>query len=503
MARGGVHLTSLDRVVERIVGHLKQDHHTALVGSPGCGATTFLAALKGQLADAGFELVHLDARALELPEFLSQINALQPVPDSRRVVVLDHTGDLLSDDFRHCLCTVQTRAEESGSLCLWCGPLDARNVERNCGVRLCSVPSAHVSFPMLPRDERLSVYRMIAEERDCRWGEAILYLMLDFCGSDLSLVAGATDYFHGDWSDRLYDATVWDRIADWCANDRAVDGYRRRLRDLPEGCKSVLALVRFGGKPRCLRAEIFEEVDDALRRLCLGGFLVQNLLPGFYQLRNLTVKFLLDEAVAPELLFRRATNERAAQLLQDAETMLRQVLAWGFERIGIDAVRERLERMQQPSELISGDLNRDILKWARDNCLEETVTRLNDLILKHRKAFKEENSVWAGALRMLREDGVEINGTPQLRCIDYLTFDQLGRLVVDLMDDLFPNVPQDDLKKRQLKERWSESLSKVRRLRNRVAHLRNVGFQDMEDLAGTLEGMRGDMIEFGGWKPGL
>jgi hypothetical protein len=50
------------------------------------------------------------------------------------------------------------------------------------------------------------------------------------------------------------------------------------------------------------------------------------------------------------------------------------------------------------------------------------------------------------------------------------------------------------------KERWRDSLSKVRRLRNRVAHHRNIDFQDMEDLAGTIESMRRDLYNHGAWR---
>jgi hypothetical protein len=75
----------------------------------------------------------------------------------------------------------------------------------------------------------------------------------------------------------------------------------------------------------------------------------------------MVVRLLLDASVQPKLLFRRATNERAAALLLDTETMLRQVLASVFGRIGVDAARERLEAMQQPGEVIDKELNRSLL----------------------------------------------------------------------------------------------------------------------------------------------
>ena len=43
-------------------------------------------------------------------------------------------------------------------------------------------------------------------------------------------------------------------------------------------------------------------------------------------------------------------------------------------------------------------------------------------------------------------------------------------------------------------------LAKVQRLRNRVAHLRNVEFRDLEGLVGMVEGMRNDLVVYAGWR---
>jgi hypothetical protein len=322
--------------------------------------------------------------------------------------------------------------------------------------------------------------------------------MLDLCGTDLALIKSATDYLHGDWSDRLYDESVWDRIEEWLKNDDTVGEYRVRLKTLPSSCAATLALVRFGGKPQCLRAELIEEVDDGLRRLCLAGFIVPNLLPGFYQLRNLVVRFLLDESVRPELLFRRATNERVAALLQDTETMLRQVLASVFTVMGLDAAKTQLMKIQQPKEMIDEKLNGAILKWSRENCSEEAHKVLTSILSEHRDAFKAANSAWYTAMKMMQRDGAADDGSPHIQCIDYLTLDQLGVLVLALMGEVFPHLKKESDKKR-VREAWLEAVAKMRRLRNQVAHLRNVGFQDMEDLTRTLERMRQDVIDYGAW----
>ena len=249
----------------------------------------------------------------------------------------------------------------------------------------------------------------------------------------------------------------------------------------------------------CKRAELIEENDDALRRLSLDGFLVPNLLPGFYQLRNLVVRFLLDESNQPELLFRRATNERAGALLQDAETMLRQVLTSVFSAIGVDAAKDRLEKIQQPGEVIDEGLNATIRKWSKDNNSDASHKTLIEILNQHRDAFRGENSAWAGAIKMMERDNVVGDESRHLHAIEYLTFNQLGALLIGLMDQAFPHLLKD-FEKKQVRERWQEGIAKMGRLRNRGAHLRNVGFQDMEDLTRTLERMRRDIIDYGAWK---
>lgn len=532
-----VHISSLDRVGERVLDHLRQRHHTALVGSPGCGMTTFLSHLTAKMVDSGFAVHEFDARTMARAELVRELNAERPGDAPQRVVVLDHLGQLRSDDYRKSLTSITECVANTGDLCLWCGNIDVRGVHHQLGLKLCSVPSAHVSFPIVTRDELLAAYRALAGERGgahvcfpiltrdeltaayrtiaseqgCRWGDAVLYLMLDVCGTDLALVRSATDYLHGEWSDRIYDESVWDRLQEWLTDDDAVDAYRTRLSALPSSCETTLALIRFGGKPQCLRAELVEEVDEGLRRLCLDGFIVPNLLPGFYQLRNLVVRFLLDESVPPEVLFRRATNERAGALLQDAETTLRHVLATVFARIGVDAARQRLEAMQQPGEVIDKELNRALLKWAKENCSEEAVRDFNELVLQHRSTYKKVRSVWASTTDMMLQDGNADDNAHHISRIDYLTFDQLGHLVLNLKNEVFPdlNDSRASERRRQPKYRctsepsdlignWRADVAKIRRLRNQVAHLRNVGFQDMEDLARTLERMRTDLILYGG-----
>ena len=197
---GAVHISSFDRVAERVVDHLRQGHHTTLAGSPGCGITTFVARLSDRIAENGFTVIRLDLQAKGLTELARELAASRPTDDrERQIVVLDHAGRLLGSASSRLVAFVSENTAKSGQLCLWCGNLDARAADRDLGVKLCSVPSAHVSFPIMTRDELLAVYRAIAGERACSWGDAVQYLMLDLCGTDLSLVKSATDYLHGDW----------------------------------------------------------------------------------------------------------------------------------------------------------------------------------------------------------------------------------------------------------------------------------------------------------------
>ncbi len=499
MGGAAVHLSSLDGVAERVLDHVRQGHHTVLVGSPGCGMTTFVADLVTGLAGAGYRSNRFDSRTKTVSDLATELSAARPQGAARQVVILDHATSLSMEDYKRLLAITTEASAKNRDICVWCGNVDARGTDRGLGTKLCSVPSAHITFPVLSRDELLSAYRYVSDAKGCRWGDAVLYLMLDLCGTDLRLVNSITDHLHGDWSDRLYDDSVWDRIQEWLKVDEVVDSYRSSLAALREECGDTLALIRFGGKPRCARAELIDESDDGLRKLCLKGFLIPNLLPGFYQLRSLVVRFLLDESVAPEVHLRRATNERAAALLQDAETMLRQVLTAVFARVGLDAARTRLQGMQVPGEVIEAELNRALITWAREKGQPDAVKELNELLLKHRQEFKKNNSAWEVAHAMMRRDKVEEDGAPHLQCLDYLTLDQLGRLVLGLIDQVFPRLPDEAAAKR-VKEGWQEAIAKVARLRNQVAHLRNVGFQDMEDLARTLERMRRDVIDYGGWQ---
>lgn len=72
--------------------------------------------------------------------------------------------------------------------------------------------------------------------------------------------------------------------------------------------------------------------------------------------------------------------------------------------------------------------------------------------------------------------------------------------VQDLLDRTLPGPYRAPARLESVKERWRDGLSNIRRLRNRVAHHRNIEFQDMEDLAGCIADMRDDLHHHGAWR---
>ncbi|AEB08773.1 hypothetical protein [Desulfobacca acetoxidans] len=498
---------SLGPTIDRIVENLAKGHDTALIAPPGCGASTFLDHLLEKFANQRSLICRfVNHSQAEVTETIAAIKtfAADPSKIAPKVVILDNTAKLLPDDFKELLGVLQEQRRLAEFQCLWIGPLDSRAVYQDFGFRLHSVPKSHVSFPILLRDEILAIYRAIASANSCTWGEAILFLMLDFCGNDLSLVKGATEYFYGNWGERLYDQSVWDRLSEWLEQDATVEAYRQRLQNLPDKCQQYLKLFRLGGKPISSRMEFYEEVDDALRTFCLQGFLVHNFIPGFYQLRNLTVRMLIHEGLQPEIIFRRATNERVAQLLQDVESMLRSVLLSVFHTLGEERVRGYLVKRQSEQEFIPSDLNRELLQWAREQGVPDLRESLSELINRHRLSFKEKNSLWSRIEHLIRQEGLidtDDQSSTYLRYVDYLTFGELGAAILDNVGEVFPGLTtQPDSKKQDLIARWREYISRVRRLRNQVAHLRNVSFQDVEDLVNVVGYMRKDLIAYAAWR---
>lgn len=533
MSGSRVNLASYQPAVDRAVSHLLEGHDTVLVAARGCGLTTLRSQIAVEIRQRGADVVLLDINDL-LRAALGMAEGRSAVwegaifgPDNLRqaierlivaassagsanikAIIVDHAATCDPHVLRQVPDAIYGSAPEANWSILWLGPFDVRSLVEEHGVRLHSVPRTHVCLPALARDDALAAYRAIAENHHCRWGDAVLFLLLDLCGNDLALATSIAEYLHGNWTEKLYDDSVWDRVGDWLANDDLVSAYRQRLQALDDDCKRYLSLLRLGGKPPCHREDLLEEPEAALRKLLLAGIVIPNLLPGFYQLRNLTVRYLIDEhfsvesKAVPESLFRRATNERVGHLLQDAEMMLRAVLRSAFAGMSEAEVQTMLAAKQGDAELLPAGLNRALLDWAGKQESADLRESLNAILVEHRKEFKLQNSVWTRVERLMKEDADEGAGQlpVQERAVDYLTFNELGDFVIELLGRTLPGPYRAPTRLESVKERWRDSLSKIRRLRNRVAHHRNIEFQDMEDLAGCIESMRRDLYNHGAWR---
>ena len=111
------------------------------------------------------------------------------------------------------------------------------------------------------------------------------------------------------------------------------------------------------------------------------------------------------------------------------------------------------------------------------------------MLSEHRSAFRAANSVWEAAMKAMQQDGVADHGLPHMHSIEYLTFEQLGQLVLILKDEVFPCLNDKVAKERRKEPRfrcalatvadridnWRADVAKIRRLRNQVAHLRGRG----------------------------
>jgi hypothetical protein len=90
---------------------------------------------------------------------------------------------------------------------------------------------------------------------------------------------------------------------------------------------------------------------------------------------------------------------------------------------------------------------------------------------------------------------VRTEPTPE-QSIGCLTFAELASILQSLADQVFLDKPRSNRITDSPKKRWPDYLTKVRRLRNEAAHLRNISFQDIEDLLGILDDIRRDQLDF-------
>lgn len=280
---------------------------------------------------------------------------------------------------------------------------------------------------------------------------------------------------------------------------------RKALAALPGPCKADLRLLCGGGKLLLHRPEVHLETSECIRRLFLDGFLCANLLPGYYQFRNLLARFVVEEqsgaAPAPVELLRRSANARVNALLQDVEVALRAMLRNVFRQMQPAEVQTLLRGIKTEQRLFEPELQRGLLEWAGNVPVVapfDAKTELARFLKAKRDEFEANSNLWTKVCAVFAASlgtGQRTEPTPE-QTVGCLTFAELAAILQTLTEKVFLEKPRLNRIIEPPKKRWPEYLTKVRRLRNEAAHLRNISFQDIEDLLEILDEIRKDQLAF-------
>ena len=509
-AKNLIPLPVFDAVAHAATDFLRRGMNVAVVGPPGAGASSVASRVQEHLSNANVPCAVFDCCGEGvLDQRLAEFTGPKREQGQPVVIMVDHLASLPSDQLPGVVTRLREIAVQNSTGMLWLGPLDTKSIKAATGIELHTDTRTHLCLPELGRDDLLRLYREIAN-RDERfwgqWGEAMLYFVLDWCGNDLALVEELVEFFYGDWTERIYDESVSECLEHWLAESATVQGYRERFAGLPEPCKAHLRLLCGGGKLVLHRPEVHLETSEEMRRLFLAGFLCSNLLPGYYQFRNLLVRHIVEEQTGirqpPADLLRRSANGRVNALLQDVEVALRSMLRNVFRQMSPDEVRTLLKGRPTERKLYEPELQRALLDWAGQIPVVapyDAKGALGKLLKEKRDEFEEANNLWTKVCIVFREsqwlETTMTEPTPE-QVVGCLTFAELGDLLQSLTDKVFLEKPRSKRMVEPPRKRWPVYLTTIRRLRNEAAHLRNIGFQDIEDLLEILDAIRQDQLDF-------
>jgi hypothetical protein len=501
-------LPAFDSVADIAVGFLLEAKNVAIVGPPGVGATSLALRIYTKLSTAGgVSCTLFDCR--EEGDLCQRIENLSVPPKEEghlNVIIIDHGNSLTLTQLEMLSKRLSQLAVRNLITMLWLGALDVRSIKAVIGVELKIDTRTHLCLPELASDDLIRLYRSIADAHECQWGQAMLYFALDWCGNDLTLAKGLAQYFYGNWRERVYDESIAECLTNWLTENEVVNNYRERLRALPQTCLDQLLHLCRGGKLLSHRPEIHLETSEEIRRLFLNGFLCTNLLPGYYQFRNLLSWYVVEERAAlnpaPISLLRRSANARVNDLLQDIELSLRAMLRTVFRQMSPDHVQKLLKNHKSNKKLYQTELQTALFVWSDQVSVKESFNikeSLGKLLKDERDKFDSVTNLWTDVCRVFREsfdsDKQDAEPTPD-QIISCLTLKQLSDLFQSLADKVFLDKARSKRMVDSPKIRWPDYLAKVRRLRNDAAHFRNISFQDIEDLLEILDSIRRDQLDF-------
>ncbi len=526
-------LPVFDAVAQTAAEFLLQGKDVAIVGPSGAGASSVASRVQQQPSVAKLPCATFDCAAGgDIAPRLAEFAGPKREAGQNGVVLIDHAASLPLAELQLVVTRLREIAAQSPTVALWLGALDTRTIKAVTGIDLHTDTRMHLCLPELGRDDLLRLYRAISSRGERfwgRWGEAMLYFVLDWCSNDLTLVEELVEYFYGEWTENIYDDVVADCLSNWLTESPAVCSYRERFTALPDPCKSHLRMLCGGGKLLLHRPEIHLETSKEIRRIFLDGFLCTNLLPGYYQFRNLLARYIVEEqmgvATTPIELLRRSANGRVNALLQDIEVALRAMLRTVFRQMQAADVQALLQGIKTEQKLFAPDLQRSLLDWAGTVPVVapyDAKTELALLLKQKRMEFEVDSNLWTKVCEVFTASlttgsraepttdqrvlplfspspggasGVRTTPTPE-QAVGCLTFAELSALLQSLTDRVFLDKPRSNRLIDPPKKRWPDYFTKIRRLRNEAAHLRNIGFQDIEDLLAILDAIRHDQLDF-------
>jgi len=501
---------SLSTTLERLVTTVAGGSDAVLVGPSGCGSSTVAHLVISKLRKQAVPSLLMNCRmtipwqdACDRTEEVA--NRVKEKTGRSPVLIIDHCGEIdlrVLNNLNHAITAATPNMYHAR---LWVGCLDCRSPEVEGILPAIRDPRSLVLMPDHHRDDLLRVYLAIALKQGCEWGESILYFLHDWFGSDLTLVHGISKYLYGDWRDRLYDESVGECLDRWLRDDAGVGKYRIALKRMEGKAQDYVRLLCSGGKVPCHSSAIEHETDGVLRGLFFSGIVTPNLIPGFYQFRNLTVKLLamreyVGTDIVPATLLRRSSSARINVLLQDAELSLRHLLASCFRQMEFDAVKQKLEITKTDELPMTPELRKSLSDWSQQIGSAEVQQSLTKHLTDYTNEFYRARNLWNRVCSLHASSELDTaegaaQTPPLVKITEYLTFSELSNLILGLCPEIFPNWGKETFGKQPPSKTWPTYLARLRRLRNLSAHLRNVTFQDMEDLLTTTREMRRDMEE--------
>jgi hypothetical protein len=199
-------------------------------------------------------------------------------------------------------------------------------------------------------------------------------------------------------------------------------------------------------------------------------------------------------------LLRKSSSARINAIIQDIELSLRHLMARCFGTIGFEEAKRRLEGTKTDEHPMTAEMRKSLLDWAQQTGGEDLQQELTRYLTDYTKEFYKTRNLWARVCALYGEatdgNGGSIAEPPLEKIIEYVTFGELSTLVLSLCPDVFPNWKREVGGRQSPTRSWPAHLARLRRLRNQSAHLRNVTFQDMEDLLTTVKEMRRDMLGY-------